>query len=84
VGKTTVKYDIVICGDANLQSTLPVDASRMYSKNIITFFRHLCPTKDGSIDFEDQITKSTCITHNGKIQNEVVEKAFEKELNAHD
>ncbi|GJQ57953.1 MAG: Re/Si-specific NAD(P)(+) transhydrogenase subunit alpha [Candidatus Scalindua sp. AMX11] len=84
VGKTIVKYDIVICGEANLQSTLPVDASSMYSKNIVTFFRHLHPTKDSSFDFEDEITKSTCITHDGKIKNEVVEKAFEKELNAHD
>ncbi|MDR4504803.1 MAG: Re/Si-specific NAD(P)(+) transhydrogenase subunit alpha [Candidatus Scalindua sp.] len=78
-GKTTVKYDVVICGDSNLPSTLPVDASRMYSKNIITFFRHLHAAKEGSFDFEDEITKSTCITHNGKILNEAVEKAFEKE-----
>lgn len=83
-GKTTVKYDVVICGEANMPSTLPVDASKMYSKNITTFFRHLYAAKDGSFNFEDEITKCTCITHNGKILNETVEKAFEKEPDAHD
>ncbi|MDR4499624.1 MAG: Re/Si-specific NAD(P)(+) transhydrogenase subunit alpha [Candidatus Scalindua sp.] len=79
VGKTIVKYDIVICGNVNLSSSLSVDASRMYSKNITTFFQHLYTTKDGSFDFEDEITRSTCITHKGEIVNEMVKKAFETE-----
>ena len=82
-GKTVVTYDIVICGNVNLSSSLSVDASRMYSKNITTFFQHLFTAKDGSFDFEDEITRSTCITHKGEIVNEMVKKAFEKEGQAH-
>jgi NAD(P) transhydrogenase subunit alpha len=77
-GKNVVKHGIIICGKVNLPATLPIDASRMYSRNITTFYRHLYKTKDGGLDFEDKITKSTCITHKGEIVNEIVKKAFEK------
>ena len=81
-GKNVVKHDIIICGKVNLPSTLPIDASRMYSRNITNFFRHLYKTlyktRDGTLDFEDEITKSTCITHKGEVVNEIVKKAFEK------
>jgi NAD(P) transhydrogenase subunit alpha len=77
-GMSIVKHGIIICGMENLPSTLPIDASRMYSKNITNFFRHLYKTKDGTLDFEDEITKSTCITHKGEIMNEIVKKALEK------
>ena len=77
-GMSIVKHGIIICGMVNLPSTLPIDASRMYSRNITNFFRHLYKTKDGTLDFEDEITKSTCITHKGEIMNEIVKKALEK------
>jgi H+-translocating NAD(P) transhydrogenase subunit alpha len=83
-GKNIVKYDIIICGKVNLPSSLPIDASRMYSKNITNFFKHLYTTKADSFDFEDEITKSTCITHKGEILNEIVRKAFQKEEQTHD
>jgi NAD/NADP transhydrogenase alpha subunit len=54
----------------------------MYSRNITNFFGHLYKTldktKNGTLDFEDEITKSTCITHKGEIMNEIVKKALEK------
>jgi NAD(P) transhydrogenase subunit alpha len=81
-GMSIVKHGIIICGMVNLPSTLPIDASRMYSRNITNFFRHLYKTldktKNGTLDFEDEITKSTCITHKGEIMNEIVKKALEK------
>ncbi len=77
-GKNVVKHGIIICGKVNLPATLPIDASRMYSRNITTFYKHLYKTKDGAPDFEDEITKNTCITHKGEIVNEIVKKAFEK------
>ncbi len=77
-GTSIFKHGIIICGMVNLPSSLPIDASRMYSKNITNFFTHLYKTKDGTLDFEDEITKSTCITHKGEIMNEIVKKALEK------
>jgi NAD(P) transhydrogenase subunit alpha len=33
--------------------------------------------EDGALDFEDEITKGACITHNGDIVNEMVKNAFQ-------
>lgn len=78
-GKNIVKYNVHICGTMNLPATLPIDASQMYSRNITSFFKNLYKTKDKIIDFEDEITKNTCITHKGEIVNEMVKQALEKE-----
>ncbi|MGR3292784.1 MAG: Re/Si-specific NAD(P)(+) transhydrogenase subunit alpha [Candidatus Scalindua sp.] len=77
-GRNIKKYDVTICGTVNLPSTLPVDASRMYSRNITHFFRHLYKTEDGAPDFEDRITKDSCVTYKGEIVNEIVKKALQK------
>ncbi|ODS30221.1 MAG: alanine dehydrogenase [Candidatus Scalindua rubra] len=77
-GKNINKYGVTICGAVNLSSTLPIDASRMYSRNITHFYRHLYKIKDGALDFEDEITKNSCVTYKGKIVNETVKKALQK------
>ncbi len=84
-GKNIKKYDVTICGTVNLPSTLPEDASRMYSRNITHFFSHLYKTNDSAPDFEDQITKDSCVIYKGEIVNEIVKKALQKGgTNTHD
>jgi NAD(P) transhydrogenase subunit alpha len=80
-GKNICKHGVTICGLLNLPSTLPIDASSMYSRNITQFFRHLYSTEDRKLDFEDKITKSSCVTHNGEIVNDYVIKAIRKGAN---
>ncbi len=77
-GKNIMKYDVHICGTMNLPATLPIDASNMYSRNITNFLRNLYKTGDKTIDFEDEITRNTCITHKGEIVNEMVRQALKK------
>lgn len=77
-GKSVTKHGVIICGIMDLPSTLPIDASQMYSKNVTNLFKHIYNTKDGAYDFKDEITASTCIIHNGKILSKLVEKAFQK------
>lgn len=59
-------HGVVILGPVNLPSSVPLHASQMYSRNVATFVGHL--TKDGKLqlDFNDEITKATCVTHDGK------------------
>lgn len=71
-GKIMEKYGVKVVGATNLPATLPIDASQMYSKNIITLVNHLFSTE--VFDFEDEITQKSCITHNGKIVNDFVKK----------
>lgn len=74
VNDQTVQYNgISIIGDSNLASSVPADASKMYGKNVLNFLA-LIITKTGelNLNFEDDIVKGTCITHNGKVVNERV------------
>ena len=77
-GKNICKHGVTICGVLNLPSTLPIDASAMYSRNITQFFKHLYMADDRKLDFEDKITKSSCVTYNGEIVNDYVRKAIRK------
>ncbi len=80
-GKNICKHGVTICGLLNLPSTLPIDASTMYSRNITQFFRHLYSADDRKLDFEDKITKSSCVTYNGEIVNDYVSRAIRKGAN---
>src|SRR3989449_9606970 len=65
-GSDVIRNGVVIIGPANLPSTLPVHASQMYARNISSFLLHV--VKDGALrlDFEDEITRDTCVTHAGE------------------
>lgn len=66
------KHGVTIFGAVNLARTIPIHASQMHSKNVTTLFKYLY--QKGSLNFEDEITKGACITHNGEIMNEMVKK----------
>src|SRR5881409_2090752 len=67
-GSDVIRNGVVIIGPANLPSTLPVHASQMYARNISSFLLHV--VKDGALrlDFEDEITRDTCVTHAGEVR----------------
>jgi NAD(P) transhydrogenase subunit alpha len=62
---------VTIVGNSSLQSTLPSDASKMYGKNVYNFLQ-LIINKEGNINlnWEDDLVKGSCITHNGEIVHE--------------
>jgi len=70
------KNGVQVFGMVNLPAALPTHASQMYSKNITNLFRHLFPTAERQFDFNDEITKSACLTHQGEIVNQIVKEAF--------
>jgi NAD(P) transhydrogenase subunit alpha len=49
----------------------------MYSKNVINLFKLLYPKADATPDFNDEIVKGACITHNGEVVNEIVRNALQ-------
>ena len=75
-GKTIERHGVIIMGAVNLPATLPVDASLMYSKNVINLFKLLYPKPDAVPDFNDEVIKGACITRNGEIVNESVRTAI--------
>jgi NAD(P) transhydrogenase subunit alpha len=66
-GEETVAEGVVIHGPIRLAATLPVHASQMYSRNITAFVQLLI--KDGAmnLNFQDDIVRDTCVTHEGKV-----------------
>jgi NAD(P) transhydrogenase subunit alpha len=69
-GQTIERYGVVIHGPLNLPSTMPFHASRMYSKNVSTFLNYIIGQEALRLDFEDEIVKSTCLAHGGKVLHE--------------
>lgn len=71
--KTIVYNNISIVGNSNLASTLPADASKLYGKNMLNFLQ-LIINKEAqlNLNFEDDLVKGTCVTHNGEVVNERV------------
>lgn len=68
----TVLYNgVSIVGNSNLQATMPSDASKLYGKNIFNFLQ-LIVDKEGKINlnFEDDLVKGCCVTHNGAVVHE--------------
>lgn len=74
-GKTTVVHNVTILAPTNIPALLPFHASQLYSKNIKALLDHLI-TKEGklNLDFNDEITKFTTITHNGEIITPLLQK----------
>ena len=66
-GTTVEHHAVTILGPANLPATLPLHASQMYARNVTSFFNHI--VKDGKLqlDFADEITRGTCVCHDGKV-----------------
>jgi H+-translocating NAD(P) transhydrogenase subunit alpha len=71
-GETVVKDGVTIVGETNLAATMPTHASQMYSRNVVTLLDHLLTDGELVLDFEDEITRETCITHDGRVLKEPV------------
>jgi NAD(P) transhydrogenase subunit alpha len=69
--ETIIYQGVTIIGNSNLQATMPGDASKLYGKNVLNFLQ-LIITKEGQINlnWEDDLVKGSCITHNGEIVHE--------------
>jgi NAD(P) transhydrogenase subunit alpha len=76
-GETIVHQGVRIIGRSNYPSDLPVDASKMFGNNIFSFIQ-LIVDNEGKINlnFQDDLVKGTCLTHNREIVNKMVRDAI--------
>jgi NAD(P) transhydrogenase subunit alpha len=70
-GETVEHNSVIIMGQINLPSTMPVHASQMYAKNIQNLLDLLIKGGGFAPDYEDEIVKGTVITRNGEIVHEM-------------
>lgn len=73
-----VHNGVKIIGNSNYPSGMPIDASRMYGKNMINFLK-LIMDENGelNLNFDDEVVKGACVTHQKTIVNERVKSVFE-------
>jgi proton-translocating NAD(P)+ transhydrogenase subunit alpha len=67
-GAEIVRNGVSILGPLNLPSTEPLHASQMYARNVQAFLGHIVQDGKLRLDFEDQITRDTCVTHAGEVR----------------
>lgn len=76
--KVVVRKGVKIIGNSNYPAGMPVDASRMYGKNMLNFLKLIINDKgELNLDFEDEVVKGACITHNNEIINARVKSFVE-------
>jgi NAD(P) transhydrogenase subunit alpha len=71
-GETVVRDAVTIVGETELASSMPVHASQMYSRNVGALLGHLIVEGELALDWEDEITRETCVTHDGRVLKEPV------------
>ena len=72
-GETIFIHGITIIGNSFFAIDMPYDASKMFGKNVFNFLKlMISPTEGFRINWEDDIVKGTCVTHNKEIINERV------------
>lgn len=71
--KVVQKHGVTIIGNSNLASTLPMDASKMFGKNVVNFTRLIIGEEGAlNLNFEDDIVANTCVTHDKAVMSERV------------
>lgn len=75
LNKTVVKNGVTIIGESNIPSLLPMNASDLYARNMVTFLNHLATKEGFKWEMEEEITKGSLIVHNGVAVHPSVSKA---------
>jgi NAD(P) transhydrogenase subunit alpha len=63
--------EVTLVGMRDAASTMPVDASRLYAKNLTNLLA-LMVSDDGEValDFDDEVLAGACVTHAGEVRHE--------------
>ena len=75
-GETVVKHDVTIVGPVGLPSTMADHASSLYARNVQALLKVMVDDEGAlKLDFEDEVIKGACITHDGEIVHEGAREA---------
>jgi NAD(P) transhydrogenase subunit alpha len=77
-GETVVTDNgVAIVAPDNLPATMPAGASAFFARNISALLLGMVKEGQLNLDFEDEVTKSTVIAHDGAVVSEPVKKLLE-------
>ena len=75
--EVVVANGVTILGPTNLPASVPHHASQMFSKNISTLLLHLIADGQLVLDDDDEITRDTLVSHDGRVVHPRVLTALE-------
>jgi len=67
-GETVVVHGVIVMGPLNLPASVPLHASQMFGRNVLTLLQHLAPTAEMTLDLADEITGPMAVTHAGAVR----------------
>ena len=77
-GETVVTENgVTIVAPENLPASMPSSASQFYARNISALLKNMVKDGDLNLDFEEEVTKATVITHGGAVVSEAVQKLLD-------
>jgi NAD(P) transhydrogenase subunit alpha len=68
-GETVTAHQVTVLGPLNLAATVPVHASQMLARNMLTLLQYLVRDGQVVIDLGDEITGAMVVTHHGDIRS---------------
>jgi NAD(P) transhydrogenase subunit alpha len=68
---------VTVIAPDNLPASMPAGASSFYARNISALLLGMVKNGELNVDFEDEVTKSTVITHGGAVVSDAVKKLLE-------
>ncbi|ODA67522.1 NAD(P) transhydrogenase subunit alpha part 1 [Methyloligella halotolerans] len=73
-GEIAEHKGVTIMGKFNLPGEVPVNASSLYAKNLVSFIEVMLDKEKGdlALDWEDEVIKGTAIAKDGGIVNEMI------------
>jgi NAD(P) transhydrogenase subunit alpha len=68
---------VTLLAPLNLPAEVPVDASKLYARNVLNFLGLIVKKGELAIDLADEVLAGACVAHNGKPVNPRVAKLLE-------
>jgi len=79
-GTTVTVHGVEVMGPENIPASVPVHASQMYSKNIVTLVSELLDEEGHvTLDFENDVVGPATVAHGGAIRSDAVLNALERQ-----
>lgn len=69
-GEKFLHNGVLILGPIEIPRTMPLDASVVYSRNVLELFQLMIEEGDLKVDLEDEVIAGSLLTHGGEIQHQ--------------
>jgi len=78
-GVTQQINGVTLMAPLNLPAQVPVDASHLYSRNVLNFLGLIVKKGELAIDLSDEVLAGACVSHQGKAVNPRVAKLLDQQ-----